>query len=210
MSEQRTVVVLGATGQTGRQVVAQGLARGHRVVAPVRSVASLPGRPGLTVLAWPDVTDVAVLTQAVDRADAVISVLGGAAKGPTTVCTDATASLVPAMSRAGVLRLVVLSAHGVAESRDRSLYSRAVWAGVRHRLRDKEGMESLIVSSDLDWTLVRAPALKNTDAAGAYRHGEDVRVRLTSSVSRADLAGFMLDEIEATQYVHGRPRVVGW
>lgn len=199
--------MLGSTGATGRLVVSTALARGHHVIALVRRTGSFEPAPGLREVVWADLGDTATLSSALTDADAVISALGGAAKGPTTVCTDAMAVTVPAMQRAGISRLIVLSAHGVAESHDRSLFSLAVWAGVGEKMRDKESMEPLVTSSSLEWTIVRPPMLKDTPASGRYRVGTDLPVHLWTSIGRADLADFLVREVEDPHHVHAFPRI---
>lgn len=196
--------MLGASGATGRQTVAVASRRRHEVVAVVRRAGSLHG---VTEAVWDDLSDRETLASVFEGADAVISALGGAAKGPTSVCTDAMSSVVPAMQTAGVSRLVVVSAHGVLESHDRSLYSRAVWAGVGERGKDKESMEELITPSPLRWTIVRPPALKDTPATGKYRVGENLPIRLWDAIGRADLAAFLVQEAESPTFVRGYPRI---
>jgi putative NADH-flavin reductase len=188
-------------------VVATALDRGHRVVAPVRRPTTLAPQEGLTATAWPDLTDPAPLIRALTGVDAVISTLGGASAGPTTVCTDGIRSAVVAMQGTGVTRLIALSAHGVLESHDRSLYARAVWAGVADRMRDKETMEPVITASGLDWTIVRPPKLSDREATGRYTAGADLPIRLWSSISRADLAAFLIDEAQSPHYAGAYPRV---
>lgn len=205
---EMTLVVLGATGATGRHVVDTALHRGHEVVALVRrsgSFSSADRRPHETL--WASVSDRTTLDTALTGADAVISTLGGVGKGATTVCTDALRSLVPAMARARVQRLVAVSAHGVAETHDHSLYSMAVWAGVAGRMRDKETMESSITASTLDWTIVRPPALKDTPAVGHYKVATDLPIRLWTSIGRADLADFLVREVEQNEFVRALPRI---
>ena len=202
-----TVVVLGATGATGRQVVSTALERGHQAVALVRRPGALAPRPGLLEVVWPDVTDASALTRALPGADVVISALGGASKGATTVCTDGIRSTVTAMKATGMARLITISAHGVLETHDKSLYSRAVWANVAERLRDKESMEGLITASGLNWTIVRPPKLSDRDATGTYAAGTDLPIRLWSSISRADLATFLIDEAETPRYARAYPRI---
>ncbi|WP_370971104.1 NAD(P)-dependent oxidoreductase [Amycolatopsis sp. cg9] len=203
-----TVAVLGATGATGRHVVSTALRRGHRVVALTRRAGTSAPSEGLDEVTWPDITDAAALARALPGASVVISALGGADKGPTTVCTDGVRSAVAAMEATGVDRLIAVSAHGVLETRDKSLYSRAVWANVADRMRDKETMEPLITASGLKWTIVRPPKLSDGDRIGKYRAGTDLRIRLWSAVGRADLAAFLVDEAETPQYTHAHPRVV--
>ncbi|MEV7045016.1 NAD(P)H-binding protein [Amycolatopsis sp. NPDC051061] len=202
-----TVAVLGATGATGRHLVSTALERGHHVVALVRRAGTFAPREGLDEVTWPDVTDVSALTRALPGTSVVISALGGATEGPTTVCTEGIRSAVTAMKAAGVARLIAVSAHGVLETHDKSLYSLAVWGNVAERMRDKESMEPLITASGLNWTIVRPPKLSDHDAIGKYTAGTDLRIRLWSSIGRADLATFLLDEAETPQYVHAYPRI---
>ena len=177
------------------------------MIAVVRRPGSIAPAPGLRESMWPEVTDSSSLVTALRGADAVISVLGGESAGPTTVCTDAMRIVLPTMADVGVRRLIAVSAHGVLESHDRSLYSRAVWAGVAEKMKDKETMEPLIVDSDLDWTIVRPPALKDAPETGRYRVGERLPIRLWHSIGRADLADFLLREAEEPQYVGRYPRI---
>ncbi|GIM88260.1 NAD(P)-dependent oxidoreductase [Paractinoplanes toevensis] len=201
------MVVLGASGATGRHVVSTALERGHRAVALVRRPGVFEPHDRLTEATWPDVTDTSTLTRVLPGADVVISALGGAAGGPTTVCADGIRSAVTAMGTAGVTRLIAVSAHGVLETHDRSLYSRAVWAGVAGRMRDKEAMEPLITGSGLNWTIVRPPKLSDHHAVGKYTAGTDLPIRLWSSIGRSDLAAFLIDEAETPRYAHAYPRI---
>jgi len=204
---QLRIAVLGASGGTGRHAVTSGLARGHEVVALTRGGDVLPPAPGFSEVGWADVSDRDGLAAALAGADVVISTLGGAPKGPTSVCTDAIRSVVPVMGALGVPRLIAVSAHGVLESHDRSLYARAVWAGVGEKLKDKETMEPLITASSLDWTIVRAPALSNATASGPPRAGERLPIRLWHSIGRADLAAFLVTEAERGDFVRRIVRV---
>lgn len=121
------------------------------------------------------------------------------------MCTDGIRSAVTAMNRVGVSRLVVVSAHGVAESHDRSLYSLAVWGSVANRMRDKEIMESLITESDLDWTIVRPPALNDGPAIGRYQVATDLPIRLRTSIGRADPADFLVREAKNSKFIGAFP-----
>jgi putative NADH-flavin reductase len=201
------MAVLGASGATGRHVVARALRRGHEVVAPLRRPGLLEPAPGLREVMWTNVSHVEALTEALRDVDVVVTALGGAARGPTTVCTDAARSLIPAMDAAGVGRVIAVSAHGVLETHDRSLYSRAVWLGVGEKMKDKEAMEALLTSSDLAWTIVRPPTLTDTAPAGDYQTGERLPIRLWSSIARADLADFLVREAESPVFVRRYPRI---
>ncbi len=156
---------------------------------------------------WTDLNDPSPLVDAFHGVDVVISALGGAAKGPTSVCTDGIRSAITAMTQLGVARLIAVSAYGVADTHDRSLFSLAVWAGVGDKMRDKETMEQLIVRSALDWTIVRPPLLTNRPEIRHYVTGVDLPIRLWSSAGRIDLAAFLVGEAEDPQFERGYPRI---
>lgn len=204
---EKVIAVLGASGATGQLVVAEALAAGHDVVALVRRAHSFQPAAGLREALWPDVADELTLSSELRGVNAVISVLGGAGRAPMTVCADAIRTTVPAMSSAGVRRLVAVSAYGVLETHDKSLYSMAVWWGVGEKMKDKEAMERIIVASPLDWTIVRPPALRNTPAQGKYQVGDDLPIRVWHGIGRADLAAFLVGEAEESRFVHHYPRI---
>jgi NAD(P)-dependent dehydrogenase (short-subunit alcohol dehydrogenase family) len=202
--------IFGGTGGTGRHVVTQALDAGHHVRVLVRSAAparSLGVHERLTTVIG-SFDEPAQVDAVVEQADAVISALGASAGGPTTVCADGIRAVLPAMSRHGVRRLVVVSAHGVADSHDRSAYARTVWATRGHRMRDKESMEELIDAADVDATIVRPPALGNGARTGRYVTGTDLRIGITSSIPRADLADFLLSAAVTGAYAGQAPRIV--
>jgi len=180
------IAVFGGTGRTGRQVVTQALAAGHEVRVLVRSEDSarrLGRHDRLTAVVGtfeqPGPTEAVV-----KGAGAVISTLGATVEGPTTVCTDGVRAILAAMGRQGVRRLLVLSAHGVGDSHDRSPYVVAVWALRGHRMRDKETMEELIRAADIDATIVRLPALTEGPPPG-----DTVPAQVCRSPSRGRSAG---------------------
>lgn len=201
------IVVFGATGGTGQEAVAQALAAGHQVTAVVRRFGALQEMPDLQIVVVPDLDRPDLVDRAVSDHDAVISALGTNATGPVSVCTDGIRSIIGAMSRCGVRRLIAVSAYGAADTHDRSLYSLVLWATLADKMRDKEAMERLIQASALDWTIVRPLALRDKPHTGRYRTGTDLKIRLTSAIPRADLADFLLREATTPSYMHQFPRI---
>ncbi len=203
------IAIFGASGATGRHVVDQALEAGHEVKVLVRNPAAFSVRhPRLEVVVG-DVRRAGRVDDVVRGQDAVISALGtNRRRGPVSVTSDGARVILKAMEKHGVRRLVVMSAHGAAESRDRSLYVLAVWATQGHKMRDKERMEELIRASSVDWTIVRPPALTKGPRTGAYRTGTDLPVRITSNISRADMAEFMLGEAAEGAYIREAPIIV--
>jgi putative NADH-flavin reductase len=200
------IVVFGASGGTGSQTVHRAASAGHEVTAVTRRPDVFAGVAVREVVV-PELTVPGAIDHAVRDQDAVISALGTAAKGPVSVCADGIRSVLAAMESTGTRRLIAVSAHGAAETHDRSLYSLALWAALADKMRDKEAMERLIQDSDVDWTIVRPAALNDKPGGGRYRTGTDLRIRLTSAISRADLGDFLVREAEAPAYLHRFPRI---
>jgi putative NADH-flavin reductase len=195
------LTVFGATGGTGTQVVTQALDAGHEVVAVVRDPARLPvpAAPGLTVVKA-DVMDVESILPAVETVDGVVSALGPPQMSkPTTVCADGTRSVVRAMGKAGVRRLVVVSANGAYVDDGDGLITRLVAKPILQRLLreafvDLRRMEDEVRASATDWTIVRPPRLTNGRHRGKYRTAVDRNVGIT--ISRADLADAILKALD--------------
>jgi putative NADH-flavin reductase len=205
------IAVFGASGKTGRQVVEQALAAGHQVTAFVRDPAKLGmEHPALRVVRG-DISDAARVDEAVRGQDAVVSALGQTKTSGKDVLTVAARVLIPAMERAGVRRLVSLVGAGVPDPRDPSSFGRTMMRAlmktlVGHVLRDAEEHARLLRASGLDWTLVRPPRLTDGPRTGTYRTGI-LRLGMGETLSRADLAEFMLHAAAEGTFVRDAPMV---
>jgi putative NADH-flavin reductase len=207
------VIVFGASGATGRQLVGQALADGHEVTAFVRNASRLDTRSGRLTVVVGDVAEVTVVASAVDSHDGVLCALGAA----TPLRRDATLveglrHIVCAMEQSGVRRLVYLSFLGVREGRSQlSIVGRYLVAPLllRNVVADHEAKERIIRMSSLDWIIVRPPRLTNGVHRGSYRSGVDVRATsIVPRISRADLAEFMLRQLTQDTYVRKSPAVM--
>jgi putative NADH-flavin reductase len=201
------LAIFGASGATGRLLVQQALAAGHDVTVLLRSAGSLTleGARLQRIVGQLDNPD--TVAAVVQGADAVISVLGVRKSGSPTVCTDAIRSILQAMYRTGVLRLVALSAYGALETQHDSWLIRLIRKIISAKMRDKDGMETLVRASSMGWTLVRPPALTNGATTGNFRAGTGLRPGVAGLLSRSDLAGFMLKVAESGDYLHQAPIV---
>lgn len=191
------LTVFGATGGTGVEVVRQALAAGHQVTAVVRDPARLdvPSHERLEVLVA-NVFEPAELVAAVSGREAVISALGPRGRGPTTVCRDGTASIKSAMDTAGVRRLVVVSNSGMHTEGDGVFTARVVKPilirVLREGYQDMQSMEDEVAQSGLKWTIVRPPMLTRGPHTGGIASSVGRNVRGRFSISRADLADYLL------------------
>ena len=183
------IVVFGASGGTGREVVAQALAEGDEVVAVARAGSVVP--PGAEVVRAGFDED-GVIEDAVRGADVVVSALGTRGRGPTSVCTDGVGAAIAAMRRTGVRRLLVVSAAGLPGEGDdallRWLVKPILQRVLRHHYADLRRMEELVRASGLDWTIVRPPQLTDGPRTDRYRRALDHHLAGGRRVARADVA----------------------
>ncbi len=194
------LTIFGATGGTGQRLIEQALASGHQVVAVARRPEAVAVRHDRLRVLRADVLARPSLDPAVEAADAVISALGiGYRRHATTVYSAGTANVLAAMSGAGVRRLVCVSTAGLTLSADSSLLHRLVLQQVLHRLlrkpyEDMSRMEELVRASEADWTIVRAARLTNGPLTGRYRTKAGTNLPGAWSISRADLASYLLTQ----------------
>lgn len=206
------LLIIGATGGTGRQLVAQALERGHAVTALVRDPARMNlVDPRLTVITG-DVLDPHSIEHAMAGQDAVLSALGHKRwLYPTRILSAGTENILRAMKACGVRRFVCQSSLGVGNSFGRLGLTYTLFTIpfiLPFYYWDKGRQEAAIRASDRDWTIVRPGALNNRQPRGRIRHGDDVGSWIwTVRISRADVARFMIDQISDTTYLRRSPGV---
>ena len=206
------VLVFGASGKTGREVVARALDKGHAVTAFCRTPSKLATSHAALALVAGDVGDRATIERAMPGHDAVISTLGvGTPFTHDQVVVDGIGHITRAMPASGARRLIYLSTLGVEDSRAESGFIHALaakYAPIRHEIRDHMLKEPVVRHSGLDWTIVRAPAMTNGKFTGRLRHGLDIRGTLLPLVSRADVAQFLVGQLEDRQYLRQSVRLL--
>lgn len=199
------IIVFGATGSLGRVIVDQALADGHTVTAFTRG-ADYPNasRDGLTVKQG-DIFNPADVAGAIKGHDAVICALGAGRKG--VVRATGTKHIMAGMKQHGVSRFVCLSSLGVGDSvGNLNFFWKNIMFGLllRPAFADHIKQEELVRQSDLDWTIVRPAAFTDGPRTGQYQHGFSGTQRdgLSLKVSRADIADFMLGQLNTDTYLH--------
>jgi len=198
--QTRRLLILGATGGTGRELVEQALTAGHEVTAFVRDPASRPAGPVRTVTG-DIVRDATRLDEAMRGQDAVISALGvGQSLKPAGLIAQAAPLVVQAMQRAGVRRLIFTSAFGVGPTwPDTPLLPRLfIRTLLRQVYADKAAGEAAILRSSLDWTIVYPTGLTDGPRTDRVRVAEHLPLRGFPKVSRSDVAALALRIIDDT------------
>lgn len=205
------LLIIGGTGKTGRELIRQGLEQGHRITVIARNPDKIKvNHPELSI--WKgDVLRPDSIVGAFKGQDAVLSALGHKRFIiKTTILSRGTANIIEAMKKSGVDRFICITSLGINDSRFRlGLYYTLFTIPfiLFFYFLDKSKQEKLIVNSGLDWTIVRPGQLINGKKRGKYKVGSDTgHYILTKLISRADVAHFMLGEVQNNDYLH---RAVG-
>ena len=206
------IAVFGANGKTGRHVVEQALERGYEVRAFVYDSQIDSEQEELTQIVG-DVTKIGDVKRALKDADAVISVLGHSPKTlkrNPNMHQDGIANIITAMNEFSVKRLVSLTGSGVRGAEDRpGLLDRVLNFGLsvvaNRMIADGRAHAELIKQSELDWTIVRALKLMNGAQTGSYAVKDFVQPRMKATISRGDVADFMLRNLQEDAYIKKMP-----
>lgn len=207
------LTVFGGTGGTGRQLIHAALAEGHIVTAPAREPARIRAVHERLCTTRADVLDPASLDGTVDGADAVVSAVGAPqGRTPTTVYSGGVSNILNAMGRAGVSRLITVSALPVKPRAEVGRLERHVIYPILYRFfggsyADMARMEELMRGTNVDWTVVRPPRLTNGGATGGYRTAIDHPLRRGRTISRADLAAAILGLLDEPRAVRATVEV---
>lgn len=194
------LLILGATGPLGHQVLTQATDLGHDVTVLVRDPAKLPSTARLPKIITGDlIKRPEILSTAVANQDAVISALGvGQTLKPHALIAKAAPAIVAAMERHGVRRLIFTSAFGVGETwRDVPWLPRLFMKTLLKDIyADKAIGEVAIKTSSLDWTIVYPVGLTNGPKTSNYRASERLPLSGFPTISRADVADLLLREVD--------------
>ena len=208
------VLIIGASKGIGLETTRQALAAGHDVRALARSAGAI----GLSDPRLEKVRGDALKSQNVGTAligmEVVIQTLGvglGDLFHPVHLFSDATRVLVDAMSVQGVKRLICVTGFGAGDSRASIPWlQRLPFQAVFGRAYDdKSQQERLIQQSALDWTIVRPGVLTNGPRTGRFKILVGSSQWRNGIISRADVAAFLVSQIEDRTYVHKAPVLVG-
>ncbi len=197
--ERMKLVVLGATGRTGVEIVRQAIERGHAVTVFVRSPDPLRAFNGRVSVQQGDLLNSDALEQVIRGHDAVVSAFGPrtpVSKTDQNLLQRFATALTNAMLQAGVKRVVVESVAFLFKDSivpPAYLLGRLFFPAI---VADASAMERIFEESDLDWTMVRPPELTDKPYTGKYRVREGHLPRFGFKISRADVADFMLNAAE--------------
>jgi putative NADH-flavin reductase len=201
------IVLFGASGKTGSLLTEAALAEGYEVVAYVRNAASVKSvHQNLQVVAG-QLNEKDQLTSVIRGADACISTLGGASLTKhSRGIMEGIDNIVSIMEAEQVKRLIYLSSIGVGESRyymPQPIRFLVVDLMLRVPMADHNVNETHITRSQLQYTIVRPGGLTDGPKTGNLKHGsESIKIKGNSSISRANVAAFLLEQVESKEYLN--------
>ncbi|MGQ4383072.1 NAD(P)-dependent oxidoreductase [Streptomyces sp. SAS_270] len=199
------LLILGATGPTGRHVVDLALRAGDSVTVFVRNPAALGDLADRVTVVTGDATSRHDVSGAMTGQDAVVAALGrGNSLTADDFFTRSSTAVIAAAEEVGVSRLVWLSSFGVGHTYQ--------WSSVPQKLiyrtllrsvyANKEIADERIRSSALDWTLVYPTRLTHGPEAGTYRADDRLPMKGNPTISRADVAAFMHQAAHGSEWLH--------
>jgi len=207
------ILVVGATGGTGRATIQRLVAQGHRVTAFSRRADPLAEASDLVTAFNGDATNAADVDRAVGGHDAVIVTLGiaenplrvrlfGTTRTPLDVRSVGTRNVIGTMQKHGVRRLVVLSSYGVGETRSmlRWVDSMFFQLLLKPQIADTEVQELDVKESNVDWVLARPVHLTDDEDEEVPFLSATGEVR-DWKISRNGVARFLAHAAQAPDYV---------
>lgn len=206
------ILVYGASGKTGHELVKLGLAQGHIVTAFVRNPSKLKITHKHLNVIQGDIINYQKVKEAVSGQDAVLSALGASSpfKFDQSV-VEGVGNIIKAMEAINMSRFIYLSFVGVKESQSNAGFV------IKHiapkllstEIAGHEAREKMIKKSHLQWTIVRPPTLTNGKHLATFRSGEEiVSGGFTVSISRADVADFMLQQLTDNIFLRKAPLIL--
>lgn len=207
----KKIALFGGSGQTGQEFLDQALKEGYTIKALVRTPSKISQQsPNLEIIQG-DVLNYQDVEKTVADTEMVVSLFGHVKGSPEWLQTHGTENIVKAMKKHGVERIISLSGGGLPFEKDQpkfpdKMIRLIMKVAVPKVLKDAERHAEVLEKSGLKWTIVRGPRLTNDPKKGEYRVGW-VGVNASTKVGRADLADFILEEVEKEAYNEQMPFV---
>lgn len=209
---KKKIALFGASGQTGQHFLVLALASGYEVKALVRTPEKISQSNPKLEIHKGDVLNIDDVKQVIVGTDIVVSLFGHVKGSPEWLQSNGTKNIVEQMKANNVKRIISLSGGGLpfpekdkpkfADKLIRTIMKIAVPKILNDAIRHHE----VLRDSGLNWTVIRGPRLTNDKRTGNYRIGW-VGVNASTKISRADLAHFILSQVEDEKFNFQMPFV---
>lgn len=208
-----TLAIFGISGRTGRELATVASLRGWEVHGLARPMSVLEDDIGHCRIARGNFDEFDRVIETITDSMAVCCLIGPRPPYTDVFCATATAAIIAAMKQTGCRRLICQTGAmiGQAPNRSRPMEWAARTFARWHpeAARDREEQERRIESSGLDWTIVKPPRLTDSTPRDQVEASSFLQIGLLSKISRADLAAFILDEVQNSRFVRQRIFVKG-
>lgn len=199
------IILFGASGGTGRQIIEQGLQKGYKITAFVRNPDTLKIKDKNLFIFKGDILDEKSVESSMKNQDAMVSVLGNKTKDAfwkrNTFISQGVKNIIHAAQKKGIRRFLFVSSFGVSEDifLPEKFFIKFL---LKNIFADIPLQEKLITKSDLDWTIIRPARLINGSKTEKYKFKEHLRIGPLSRISRADVADFILRNIKPRDFLN--------
>jgi putative NADH-flavin reductase len=206
------VLLIGASGLLGQEVIKRSTHYGHAITAMVRDTKSYQRVGSEARLVSADVLQPSSFKEAINGQDAVICSLGiGLTFRHVTVFSEGTRNLLDIAGKEDMPpRLIVVTGIGAGESRGHGgfLYDKIIEPTVLRTIyEDKDRQEAMLKDSTAHWIGVRPGTLTNDPARGEYRVLIDLNGITVGKIARADVADFLLKQVTSDTYLFLFPTI---
>jgi putative NADH-flavin reductase len=207
----KSIALFGASGKTGMQFLKLALDKGYKVKALVRTPGKITLQSPLLQVIKGDVLNESDVYKTVQGTEVVVSLFGHVKGSPDWLQTNGTKNIVLAMRKEGIRKVISLSGGGLPYQEDKPkvpdhLIRFIMKVFVPRILNDAIAHAQVLKESNLDWVIIRGPRLTDGDKKGHYRVGW-VGVNASTQIARADLADFIVKQVEDTAFIKKMPFV---
>ncbi|MFE3897203.1 MULTISPECIES: NAD(P)-dependent oxidoreductase [unclassified Priestia] len=199
------ILILGATGRVGSQIVNHALHDGHHVTVLVRTSEKIQITNEKLTIIQGNVLNEDDIVRSVGGIDVVISALN---TDGTTTLSDSMPLIIEAMKREGIQRIITIGTAGI-------LQSRSIPQSMRYELRKSKGRSvraakehykvyTMLKQSSLEWTIVCPTYLPDGESIGEYRVDDNFLPEGGTEISVSDTAEFTFSQIKSRYYIGSR------
>jgi putative NADH-flavin reductase len=199
------IALFGATRGVGKEIMLQGIERGHSITALVRDPSKLDVSFANLHVIQGDVLNLNQVLKALEGNDLAMVALGGKPGDKQRPCADGTKNILAGMKQLGIKRIIAVTSLGVGDSRGQAGFffeKILVPLLLKAEFADKELQEQYIRDSKLEYVIARPSGLTNKPATHNYHAGKTLAGSVSKTISRADVAHFCLEQLGDTPFLN--------
>lgn len=203
----KQITLFGASGKTGALVLERLLAAGHGVTVLVRNPEKLALQHGSLRVVQGDAMNLTDVEWALEGSTAVLSVLGMASLKPSTIMGTGVGNIVRAMEAKGIKRVISVATAGIFHEMGGGIGGFITGIFLKNAIKDHRQAYKVLAESTLDWTVVRPLGLLDSPRTGSYRLAKEGIPPKSRTVTRADLADFLVETLAQDLFIRESPAI---